>query len=51
VASLLLDVGALAYRLDKPLACRLLPLPGKAAGEATAFDNPYLLDSRVMELR
>jgi hypothetical protein len=52
VAMVLLDVAALAHRLDKPLACRLLPLPGKIAGDLTAFgDNPYLLDSRVMALR
>lgn len=50
VAALLLDVAALAFRLNKPLSCRLLPVPGAAAGEQTAFTSPYLLNCRVMEL-
>jgi uncharacterized protein (UPF0210 family) len=50
LALLLADVAALAYRLSKPLAARLLPLPGKAAGDATCFSNPYLLDSRVLAM-
>jgi uncharacterized protein (UPF0210 family) len=51
VAGVILDVAALAHKLKKPLACRLLPLPGKVAGDATSFANPYLLDSRVLPLR
>jgi uncharacterized protein (UPF0210 family) len=50
LALLLADVAALAYRLNKPLAARLLPLPGKAAGDATSFSNPYLLDSKVLPM-
>ena len=42
------DVAALAHRLQKPLAARLLPIPGKAAGELVKFDNPYLTDAVVM---
>jgi hypothetical protein len=37
-------------RLCKPLACRLLPLPGKVPGDATGFDHPYMVNSRVMDL-
>jgi hypothetical protein len=37
-------------RLDKPLACRLLPLPGKLPGDPTGFDHPYMINSRVMDL-
>ena len=33
LAAVLLDVAALAQRLDKPLMARLLPVPGKAAGD------------------
>jgi hypothetical protein len=27
-----------------------LPLPGKAAGEPTGFDHPYMINSHVMDL-
>jgi uncharacterized protein (UPF0210 family) len=46
---ILLDVAALATRLRKPLTARLMPLPGKAAGDPIHFDFPYFADSRVME--
>ena len=45
---ILLDVAALALRLDKPLTARLMPIPGKAAGDAIAFDFEYFADSAVM---
>ena len=48
VHGILLDVAALAVRLDKPLTARLMPLPGLAAGDPTRFDFPYFADSRVM---
>lgn len=48
LAAIVGDVAALAYRLQKPLAARLLPIPGKAAGELVKFDNPYLTDAMVM---
>src|SRR5215216_4946826 len=35
---LLLDICALALRLDKPLTARLMPVPGKQAGDETNFD-------------
>lgn len=47
---LLLDVAALALRLDKPLTARLMPVPGKQAGEETSFDFPFFSNSRVMGL-
>lgn len=50
VAALLLDVAALALRHGKPLTARLMPLPGKQAGDEVHFDFPYFADSRVMEL-
>ena len=50
LAALLLDVAALAFRLDKPLSARVFPVPGKAAGEATSFVNPYLCDTKVFEV-
>jgi uncharacterized protein (UPF0210 family) len=50
LAAIVGDVAALAHRLQKPLAARLLPIPGKAAGELVQFDNPYLTDATVMEV-
>jgi uncharacterized protein (UPF0210 family) len=47
---LLLDLCALALRLDKPLTARLMPIPGKKAGEATSFDFAFFAPSRVMAL-
>lgn len=48
---LLLDVAALALRLGKPLTARLMPIPGKQAGDPTEFNFPYFANSRVMPLR
>ena len=48
---ILLDLGALALRLNKPLTARLMPLPGKKAGDVTEFDFGYFANSRVMPLR
>lgn len=47
---LLLDLSALALRLDKPLTARLMPIPGKKAGDETNFDFPFFTQSRVMAL-
>lgn len=51
IASILLDVAALALRLDKPLTARLMPIPGRRAGDAIAFDFPYFAPSRVLAAR
>ena len=47
---LLLDLSALALRLDKPLTARLMPVPGKKAGDATNFDFGFFANSKVMAL-
>jgi hypothetical protein len=47
---LLLDLCALALRLDKPLTARLIPIPGKKAGDETNFDFAFFAPSRVMAL-
>ncbi len=46
----LLDVAALAATLRKPLTARLMPVPGRKAGEPTEFDFPFFANSRVMPL-
>lgn len=51
ISALLLDLSALALRLDKPLTARLLPIPGKQAGDETNFNFPFFANSRVMELK
>jgi hypothetical protein len=50
LTAVLLDLAALALRLDKPLTARLMPIPGKQAGEPTDFDFPFFANSRVMAL-
>ena len=50
IAPLLLDLCALALRLDKPLTARLMPVPGKQAGDQTGFDFAFFANSRVMSL-
>jgi uncharacterized protein len=47
LARILGDVAALAKKWNKPLAARLQPVPGKAAGELTNFDDPYLFNTRL----
>ena len=50
LAPLLLDLCALALRLDKPLTARLMPIPNKKAGDETNFDFAFFAPSRVMAL-
>ncbi len=51
LAAILVDVAALALRLNKPLVARLLPLPGKQAGDEVNFDYPYFAPTRVLAPR
>ncbi|HLF73261.1 MAG TPA: DUF711 family protein [Anaerolineales bacterium] len=50
ITPLLLDLCALALRLDKPLTARLMPIPDKKAGDETNFDFAFFAPSRVMAL-
>jgi len=50
ITPLLLDLCALALRLDKPLTARLMPIPGKKTGDETNFDFAFFAPSRVMAL-
>jgi uncharacterized protein len=50
IEAILLDVAALALRLNKPLTARLMPIPGKQAGDPTAFNFSYFANSRVLEV-
>ena len=46
----LLDLAALALRLNKPLTARLMPIPGRQVGDPTEFNFPFFANSRVMAL-
>jgi hypothetical protein len=48
IAAILLDIAALALRLDKPLTARLMPVPGKKAGDPTEFSFEYFVNTRIM---
>lgn len=50
ITPLLLDLCALALRLNKPLTARLMPIPGKKAGDETNFDFEYFAPSKIMKL-
>jgi uncharacterized protein (UPF0210 family) len=50
IIPLLLDLSALALRLDKPLTARLMPVPNKKAGDPTSFNFGFFANSKVMAL-
>jgi len=50
VAALLLDLAAISLRLDKPLTARLMPIPGKKAGDSIEFNFEYLTNGKIMAL-
>ena len=47
---MLSDTASLAYKWNKPLSVRLLPVPGKRAGERTTFNGPYLANTILQPL-
>lgn len=51
LSAILLDVAALALRLNKPLTARLMPIPDKQAGDEVAFSFEFFAPSRVMGVR
>jgi uncharacterized protein (UPF0210 family) len=50
VAGVYTEVAALAFRLDKPLTCRLLPMRGKKAGDFTDIESPYMVNTKVFSV-
>ena len=50
ISALLLDISVLSLRLNKPLTARLMPIPGKKAGDMTEFNFDFFVNSRVMAL-
>lgn len=51
LAAILLDVAALALRLNKPLTARLMPIPDKKAGDTVTFNFEFFAPSRVLNPR
>ncbi len=47
IARILGDVASLAYKWHKPLAARLLPIPGRKAGERTEFNDPRMANTTI----
>jgi uncharacterized protein (UPF0210 family) len=50
LTKLICDVATLAVRLRKPLSARLLPVPGKSAGQRTQFSSPYIVNTLIKSL-
>jgi uncharacterized protein (UPF0210 family) len=48
LGAILLDMAALAMKLDKPLTARLFPVPGKRAGDDVSWDFAFFSPSRVL---
>jgi uncharacterized protein (UPF0210 family) len=42
---------AISIALNKPLIARLMPIPGKDAGDSIEFDFEYFAPSKVIEFR
>jgi uncharacterized protein (UPF0210 family) len=47
LSRLILDVAALSAKWQKPLSARLFPVPGKVAGETTAFRDPLMTNCPI----
>jgi uncharacterized protein len=44
------DVASLAFKWKKPLSARLLPVKGKAPGERTEFNDPFLVNAVIQRI-
>jgi len=51
IARILGDVASLAYKWNKPLAARLLPVPGAKAGDRTQFEDPRMANTVIQALQ
>lgn len=51
IEPILADVASLAYKWHKPLAARLLPVKGKKAGQQTEFQDPFLVNAKILPVR
>jgi uncharacterized protein (UPF0210 family) len=45
---ILLDICTISVMLDKPLTCRLMPIPGKKSGDEVEFDFEYFAPTSII---
>lgn len=50
LACLYMEIATLAFRLNKPLSCRVLPMLNKVAGDVTDVNSSYLKNTKVVAL-
>ncbi len=48
---ILLDVCTISVILNKPLTCRLMPIPGKSSGDDVEFDFEYFAPSKIIDFK
>ena len=48
---ILLDLCTISIRLDKPLTARLMPIPGRNAGDTVEFEFEYFAPSKIIDFR
>jgi len=48
---ILLDICTISIILNKPLTCRLMPIPGKKSGDDIKFDFEYFAPSKIIDFR
>jgi uncharacterized protein (UPF0210 family) len=48
---ILLDLCTISVRLNKPLTARLMPIPGRNAGDPVKFEFEYFAPSKVIDFR
>jgi len=51
LTAVLIDVAAIALRHNKPLTARLMPIPGKSAGDDIEFEFEYFAPGKIMALK
>ncbi|MHA1821833.1 MAG: DUF711 family protein [Promethearchaeota archaeon] len=50
ITLLIMDLAMLSLRCNKPLTARLMPIPGKNAGDLTEFSFDYFKNSAVLNI-
>jgi hypothetical protein len=50
LARIYADVASLAFKWKKPLAARLQPVKGRAPGEMSDFNDPFLTNAKIQTL-
>jgi uncharacterized protein (UPF0210 family) len=51
IASMIMDVATTSIRLNKPLGVRVLPIPGKFAGDLTEFKLDFLTNTKIPKIK